>query len=178
MTKNLIFKLVVTDGDEVVLDKSLSYEAISNVISNSNDCKENSDLFDIAASHPSSTVREYVAYKDNISDVTLKKLSTDSSINVLRNLVRSSKFKEQASFDEVVHLLELDIEIAQSIAGDIETFSEIDTGKLAQHIANHPDPSVVASLARNYGTPKKVLKALLGHNDPYVVSEARERLAN
>ncbi len=178
MTKILEFKLIVSDGENTILSKSLSYESVSNIISNSTDCDENSELFDVAALHPASSVREYVAYKDNISDATLKKLSSDQSISVLRNLVRSRKFKEQANYDDVVRLIGLDIEIAQSIASDIEAFSEIDTGKLAQLIASHEDPSVVASLAGSYGTPKKVLKSLLGHPDPYVVSEAKGRLEN
>jgi hypothetical protein len=176
MSKKLEFKLVVTDGENVILSKPLSYEAVSNIISNATDSEDNSDLFHVAAKHSASSVREYVAYKDNIDDETLSGLSTDSSISVLRNLVRSRKFKEQASFDQVTQLLGLDTEIAQSIASDIESFTDVDTGKLAQLVAQHSDPAVVASLAGNYGTPKKILKTLLSHSDPHVVSEAKARL--
>jgi hypothetical protein len=38
------------------------------------------------------------------------------------------------------------------------------------------DPSISYALAGNYNTPKKLLKELLGHPDPYVSSEAKRRL--
>jgi hypothetical protein len=38
------------------------------------------------------------------------------------------------------------------------------------------DPSVSYALAGNYNSPKKILKELAGHSDPYVSSEAKRRL--
>ena len=109
-------------------------------------------------------------------EAAVKILSSDKSIGVLRNLVRSQKFKEYATLDALEKLLVLDTEIAQLIAGDIESYSEADSAKLAGIIATHSDPSVVASLAGSSSTPKKVLKTLLNHADPHVVSEAKGRL--
>jgi hypothetical protein len=176
MSGKLEFKLIVTENGEEVLSKLLSYEAVSNIVSNASDNKDNEDLFTLAASHPASTVRENVAYKDHMPETAVKILSADKSIGVLRNLVRSQKFKEHATLDMLERLLALDIEIAQSIAGDIESYSDADSAKLAGIVATHSDPSVVASLAGSYSTPKKVLKTLLNHADPYVVSEAKGRL--
>lgn len=178
MSAKLEFKLVVTEDGVEVLSKVLSYDAVSNIVSNASDNKDNEDLFVVAARHPASNVREYVAYKDHMPDSAMKLLSTDKSISVLRNLVRSQKFKEHATIEELEKLLLLDTEIAQSIAGDIESFVEADTSKLAALVATHSDPSVVASLAGSYSTPKKILKTLLNHTDPYVVSEAKGRLDN
>ena len=176
MSKKYEYKLVVTEAGEEVLSKPLSYDAVASIISNAGDSEDNEDLFTLAASHASSAVRENVAYKDHIPDSVVKLLSTDKSIGVLRNLVRSQKYKEHASLDELEKLITLDIEIAQSIAGDVESYSEADTNKLSTIVASHPDPSVVASLAGNYSAPKKILKALLNHADPFVVSEAKRRL--
>jgi len=176
MSAKLEFKLVITENGEEVLTKLLSYEAVSNIVSNASDNRDNADLFSLAARHPASTVREYVAYKDHMPDSAVKLLSADKSIAVLRNLVRSQKFKEHATLEELEKLISLDTEIAQSIAGDIESFPEADTSKLAALVATNSDPSVVASLAGCYSTPKKILKTLLNHADPHVVSEAKGRL--
>lgn len=178
MSERLEFKFVVTENGEAVLSKTLSYDAVSSIVSNASDNRENEDLFLVAARHPASSVREYVAYKDHMPDAAMKLLSSDKSISVLRNLVRSQKFKEHATIEELEKLLALDTEIAQSIAGDIESFAEADTSRLAALVATHSDPSVVASLAGSYSTPKKILKTLLTHADPYVVSEAKSRLEN
>lgn len=178
MSGKLEFKLVVTEDGEEVLNKLLSYEAVSNIVSNASDSKDNEDLFLLAARHPSSNVREYVAYKDRMPDAAVKLLTADKSISVLRNLVRSQKFKEHATIEELEMFLALDTEIAQSIAGDIDSYSETDKTKLAEMVATHSDPAVVATLAGSYSTPKKILKSLLKHYDPYVVSEAKGRLEN
>ncbi len=178
MSRNLEFKLVVTEDGQEVLIKLLSYDAVSNIVSNAIDNKDNEDLFLLAARHPASNVREYVAYKDHISDAAVKLLAADKSISVLRNLVRSKKFKELATIEELEKFLALDTEIAQAIAGDIDSYSEADTTQLAELVAAHADPAVVAALAGSYSAPKKILKSLLKHHDPYVVSEAKGRLEN
>ncbi len=178
MSGKLEFKLVVLEDGQEVLSKLLPYEAVSNIVSNASDNKDNEDLFLLAARHPASSVREYVAYKDRLPDAAVKLLAADKSISVLRNLVRSKKFREHATIEELEKFLVLDTEIAQTIAGDIDSYSEADTTRLAEFVAAHSDPSVVAVLAGSYSTPKKILKSLLKHHDPYVVSEAKERLEN
>ena len=176
MSGKLEFKLVVTEDGKEVFDKILSYEEVSNIISSASDHKDNENLFLIAARHPARSVRENVAYKDHIPEAVVRTLVADNSINVLRNLVRSQKFKELATIEELEKLLVLDSEIAQSIAGDVDSFAETDAITLAELVATHPDPSVVASLAEGYRTPKKILKSLLKHPDPYFAIAAKCRL--
>ena len=72
MSGKLEFKLVVTENGEEVLSKLLSYEAVSNIVSNASDNKDNEDLFTLAASHPASTVRENVAYKDHMPEAAVR----------------------------------------------------------------------------------------------------------
>ena len=71
MSSKLLFKLVVEDDGKEIFSKPLSYAMVSSIVSDYDDNEENNDLFLIAAKHPASTVREYIACKDKISEETL-----------------------------------------------------------------------------------------------------------
>ena len=182
MKKDLVFKLVISDAGKDVFTLQLSYEAIANIVSSyspeNKDTKESNDFFALTAQHPASSVREHVAYNDNLSADVVNLLSQDSSIAVLRQLVKTSAFRENATEDLLDHLIKLDFEIAGSIASNVESFEHCDANKLAALLAAHTDPYVVVNLVQNYNTPKKVLKSLINHPDPYVASEAKARLKN
>lgn len=173
---NIEFYVVAMQDGKEVLKKKLSYEAVSNVVSNASDGSENDDLFAVASKHASSNVREQVAYKDHLADETVEHLSDDKSIAVLRNLVRSQKFKETANTEKLKSLISLDVEIASSIAGDIESYAEADKDELLADLLQNSDPYVLGSLAGSYSTPKKTLKLLVKNADPYVASQAKSRL--
>lgn len=178
MSKELVFKLVVSDSGKEKFSANLSFEMLSNIVSNFPDDKSSNDFLLLAAQHPASVVRENVAYKDNLSSEVLELLSKDSSIAVLRNLVSSGAFKENVTQEKLIDLIKLDTEIARRIANNIDSYEQADLSELATLISKHEDPSVVADLAQSYGTPKKILKTLLNHPDPYVSREARLRLEN
>jgi hypothetical protein len=103
-------------------------------------------------------------------------LISDKSVPVLRNLVRTESFKENASAADIERLIHLDVEIAQNIAGDLDSYQRADSNKLCSIILKMEDPSILASLAGNYSAPKKILKELVKHSDPHVASEAKKRL--
>ena len=176
MSSNLVFKLVVEDGGKEVFSEPLSYETISNIASSYDDSKDSNKFFALAARHPASSVRENIAYKDNISKEILSLLKADKSLPVLRNLVRTVTFKKNASEEDIERLIRLDVEIAQNIAGDIDSYEQADAGKLCAIILSMEDPSILASLAGNYNTPKKVLKELVNNPDPYVALQAKNQL--
>jgi hypothetical protein len=176
MSSKLVFKLVVEDSGKEVFTKPLSYETVANIASSYEDSDESNGFFALAAKHPASSVRENIAYKDKLSEEILSLLINDKSIPVLRNLVRTEAFKENASAGDIERLIKLDVEIAQNIAGDIDSYQQADASKLCSVILELDDPSILASLAGNSSTPKKVLKELLNHSDPYVASEAKRRL--
>lgn len=176
MSDKLLFKIVIEDNGKQVYAQTLSYETMSSIVSNYEDDARSNDFFSLAAKHPASTVRENVACKDKISEEIVTELINDTSISVLRNLVRSDAFKEHASHDVVEKLVKFDHEIAQNVAGDIESYQQVNATKLLAVLVALPDPSISYSLAGNYNAPKKVLKELLNHSDPYVASEARRRL--
>ena len=176
MSKDLVFKLVITEGWKEKFSANLSYEAVSNIISGYPDKPESNDLFALAAQHSAAAVRENVAYKDKLSAEIVDLLSKDTSISVLRNLARSEAFRENAPQALLEKLIKTDTEVAQTIANNVDSFEQADVNKLSAILAEHEDPSVVASLAGNYSAPKKILKTLVNHPDPYVASEAKSRL--
>jgi hypothetical protein len=176
MASNLIFKLVVEEAGKDVYTHALGYEEISSITSSFNDSEDNNDFFALAAKHPSTSVRENVAYKDKISEEVVKLLAGDKSIPVLRNLVRTDAFKKYATLDEIEKLIHMDSEIASSIADNHESYEHADSAKLVTILMSIEDPYISYSLARNYNTPKKILKELLKHSDPNVVQAAKSQL--
>ena len=178
MSASLEFKLVIVESGKEIASKVLSYEDVSSIISALQDNESNQKIFEAGAIHSASSVREQVASKDNLSESAVKVLVQDKAINVLRNLVRSQKFKETADQKTLEELIDRDPEVAQSIAGDLDSFSEADQNALAQKLASHVDLTVLNALAGSYNTPKKILKTLSGHSDPYIASQAKEQLDN
>ena len=176
MSKELIFKLVVSESGKESYSTNLSYEEVSSIVSNFPDNKSSNDFFLLAAQHAASAVRENVAYKDHLNSDVIEILSKDSSISVLRNLVRSEAFRENVTQEELVELIKLDTQIAQTIANSIESYEQVDANELASLLSKHEDPSVVYNLASNWSVTKKIVKTLLKHPDPYVANEAKKRL--
>jgi len=176
MSSDLIFKIIVSESGKEKYSANLPFETVSNIVSSYPDNKSSNDFFHLAARHSASSVRENVAYKDNLSEEIVELLAADNSISVLRNLVRSSSFRKNASQQLLEKMISLDVEIAQSIANSVESFEQADINELAALLVAHHDPSVALSLASNYSLPKKILKTLLNHYDSSVANEAKSRL--
>jgi hypothetical protein len=178
MTNEYSVVLVVKKRDGTQIEAPLSYESASSAVSSAADSKDNSLLFEALAEHPASQVREQVAYKDLISEKTISLLVKDSSVNVLRNLVRNESFRKYASHDQIIDLVSRDVEIAASVAQNLESYENVDHQALVEILLGSEDPYVIAAVAGNYATPKKFLKPLLNHIDRTVVHEAKRRLEN
>ena len=176
-SEKIEFKLVIEEDGKQIYSKILSYESVANITSNYDDSSENIYYFSLAAKHPASTVRENVAYKDTISEETVNQLSNDSSVSVLRNLVRTEGFREFATQDVIEKLVKLDFEIAQSVAHNVEQFQQAETTKLHAILMGLSDPSIFYALAGNCNTPKKILKELANHSDSYVSAAAKGSLS-
>jgi len=174
----ITFRVTVDVDGESVYSHDLSHEEVSNLVSNAPDHESSERLYFYAAQHPSSSVRENVAYKDKLSEEIVGILAKDKSVAVLRNLVRTAKFRDIASLELLQALIGLDVEIATSIASDIESYAEAGSLALAKILAEHADPAVVLSLAGNYRAPKKILEGLLRYPDPQVAREAKRSLDN
>jgi hypothetical protein len=176
MSKNLTYRIQILDGKKEVYSSELSFSEIQEFTSSADDSFENEKLFQLAAHHPSEVVRENIAYKDNINEDTWEILSEDNSINVLRRLVNSESCKRYASNDQLEKWIKMDVELARNIASYIDRYENADIDELAKILCEHSDPSVVAELANNSDTPKKLLKILLKHSDSRVVANARRSL--
>ena len=120
MHSKIKFTVHASDDGKEVFTAPLSYEALANIISNYPDHEDSNDLFLLAARNPATIVRENVANKYHLSAEVVEILAKDRSVPVLRNLVRLSVFREQATHETLEKLIKLDIEIAQSIASDVE----------------------------------------------------------
>lgn len=176
MSKNLVYKISISDGKKEVYSSELSFSEVQDLISSADDSLQNEKLFELAASHPSEVVRENVAYKDNINQETWEILSEDTSVNVLRRLVNSDACKRNASQKQLEAWIKLDVEIAKNIAGYLDRYEEADIDQLARVLSEHQDTSVIAEIANNSDTPKRILKLLLKHRDPRVASNAKRSL--
>ncbi len=176
MSKNLIYKLSISDGKKELYSSNLSFNEVADLISSADDSLINEKLFQCAASHPSETVRENVAHKDNINEETWEILSEDNSINVLRRLVNSDPCKRNASQNQLENWIKMDIEIARNIANNLDRYENVDIDALAKILSEHSDPSVVAEIASNSSIPKKYLKNLTKNIDPQVANNANRSL--
>ena len=176
MANKITTKLTVSSNDKVIASILVSCDSISALLSHATDSEENASLFEALAEHPSADVREQIAYKDSINENTVHILLKDNSINVLRNLVRNRAFRVYASDEQVSNLVERDAEIAISIASSYDDFENVDHDALVELLIEHSDPRVVAEVAGNWNTKKKVLKKLLKHEEVKVASEAKRRL--
>ena len=177
MSGKLEFRLVVTENDNEVLSKLLSFDQVEAIVYNAHDIEDNADMFGLAARHPASKVRAAVAWNHCLPESVVKALYADKSINVLRRLVWNARFKEMATLEQIEKLLGLDTEIAETIANNIQDFKGAGTEKLDELLVTHADPSVARSLASSYNTPEKLLKTLLTHADPGVAGAAKDLLS-
>jgi uncharacterized protein/TPR repeat protein len=151
-SNNLTFKLIVTEGDQTLFSTPVSYDAVANIISNTpnTSSETNEELFLIASKHPAVSVREYVACKYYLSKEIIEILSKDTSVSVLRNLVRSSAFREYADLESIKNMISLDVEVAQTIASDVDNFNQVSGSEIAALVNDHGDPAVIATLESNY----------------------------
>ena len=151
-SNNLTFKLIISEGAQTLFATLVSYDAVANIISNTPNTpsETNEELFLIASQHPAASVREYVAGKDYLSKDVVDILSKDTSISVLRNLVRSSAFREYADLESIKNMISLDVEVAQTIASEADNFNQVSGGEIAAIVNDHGDPAVIASLEANY----------------------------
>lgn len=94
MSNELVFKLVVSESGKDKFSTVLSYQQVANLVAYFPDNAIANDICLFAAQHPASVVREQVADRDHLSPEVLEILCNDSSISVLRKLVRSDSFRE------------------------------------------------------------------------------------
>ena len=68
--------------------------------------------------------------------------------------------------------------MAESVAGVVNEYENVDGNVLAKLLAGMPDPQIRCTLAGNYSCPKTIAKMLLSDPDPAVRAAAEERISN
>ncbi len=188
MASELVYKLVVVDGDKEIVSKNLSYKQVAGIVNDFPGTPTfqygHGDLYQVAAKHPSSRVRDAVARKYEISAEFCNVLANDASIDLLKTLAINPQFMvpflKNATIDLLEKFMKKDVEIATTIVdevfGNIAYYEQADLNKLALLISGHSDPGVLVQLARGPDVPEKVLNALLTHPDPAVSTTAKSSL--
>lgn len=155
----------------VTIDSS----ALADVLRSLPDIEAYKKFYESLITHPSSRVRASIADKEQLSEEAISVLAKDSSVEVLRNLVRNRTAREVLPLDLTIQIIERDVEVADSIAGYVEDWSN--TMEIAKILKNHSDPQVRLALANNRGTPKTILRQQLKDDDTAVVHAAKENLS-
>lgn len=170
-------KALLIIGEEKELTVQISYEDLGNFVSNLEDDETNTLVFQRLARHPSARVRAYVAAKDKLDEATVEILANDLAGSVTNSLVRSDKARKCLTTEQLIAMLQRDIDTAENIASNVETFAAADTDLIALKLANCLEPCVRYALASNTRTPKKILRALVADCDPKVSLAAKKSLA-
>jgi hypothetical protein len=154
----------------------LAADQVDDLVYRMDDIEENSAFFDLFAFHPASAVRKAVANKDLLSDDTVAMLSKDSAFEVRRNLLTSRRGREFIGEEALLNIIATDVDAAEMIAGNIESYQQISTEKLGKLLEAHTDPRVRKALAGNGNAPKRLIKALVRDEDRGVRTAAANTL--
>jgi len=166
--------LVIEGKNSTTLE--LNFQDMASIASNLADSADNADLFQILSEHPSVSVREAVAAKHKLNEVTVNTLAEDEDVLVIRSLIRSGKAQECLTTEQLIAIINRDVDAAEDVAHTIEGYSSADDSVIADALMKHKDPRVRNALARNTSAPKKCLKALLKDEDSRVRFSAKESL--
>lgn len=172
-TKNLTPTAVSLTVNDITV--TIDSNALSDVLRNLPDIEVYKKFYESLITHPSSRVRASIADKEQLGEEAISVLAKDSSVEVLRNLVRNRTAREVLPLDLTIQIIERDVEVADSIACYVEDWSN--TMEIAKILKNHPDPQVRLALANNRGTPKTILRQQLKDEDNVVVLAAKENLS-
>jgi len=161
-------KLVVND-----VEVKLSYEELDAVIGCLSDDAERSEIFYELSRSPSSMVRMTVAYKDAIDEKTVERLLRDSSIEVLRGIIRSRHARNIMTDEDMERFIATrDTELLCSIAERIDDFDACDVDTLCEKLVAQKDPQIRHKLASNSDTPVRFLEELVDDEDVDVARAA------
>ena len=175
----IVHKLVVEADEQEVHSVVLDSDALAALVGALpyRKCEDEFvGLLGYFAQSPSSEVRKAVAENNAINEDILELLAKDKAVDVRRSVSDCDEFKTWASTEVVIDYIQSDIDCAKSIAGDLGSFTEVDTNTIADMLCNHSDPGVRKALADSYSAPKKILKQLLMDPEHSVRCAAKEAL--
>ncbi len=153
-------------------------ELLADIVSALPDQDTYAAVFEQFAKSTAFSVRENVAYKDNINKNTVALLTKDPVEQVILNLVRSQNAAKFITDAVLLAIINRNSKLAAEIASRVEVFDKVNTTKTCLALISSIDPLVRKAVAENYNTPKKILTELLGDEEPEVVAAAKNSLEN
>lgn len=151
----------------------VGYALLTVIAENLPDDPMYADALDTLAQSHSSQIRAHVARKHVLRASTVELLSQDSSMDVLRALVKNhAACKVMAGPDVMQMIRKNDGPLGEAIATHLHLFEKCDTQVLAGALAQSTDPQVRGALAANKNTPPGVLQGLAFDADAEVSRRA------
>lgn len=151
-------QLVLTNGERRAVI-NLSPTALSAVTARIDDNPSQISAFDILAEHTNFEVRLAVAGMENLSTEAIGRLAADSSLSVVRQLLKSKSARPKLTPQQVLAIAERDPELAGFVAAVVEDFA-LDDEKVLSYLEGHPDTHVRTKLAGNPFAGNAVLRQL------------------
>ena len=165
-------KLIV-NGCEI----AVGVELLGRIAGNLEAHESNQEIFHVLAQSASANIRQEIAYKDTISEETALLLLGDKDSAVLERIVRNNVAKVVMDEEILDNILKVANEaVLKEIANDCENYENIKSEDVVKKLLEIGNPSVTLTVAENYSTPKKVLKALLKNSDPDIARAAQKSL--
>lgn len=153
----------------------LGFDQTVSMVATLTDNEESTSFFAAISKHPASAVREEVAKKDNLDEETVQRLFKDPAKSIMRWLLNSRKAREILTTEQLTQAIAADLEAAEYIAYNLESFESASIDEIASILAKHNDPKIRYALASNYSIPKKTAKSLTKDPDPQVRAAALEK---
>ena len=174
MIDGATYVLTINRPNQPSYDIPLGTEALRSLVMAIADDAANADLIETLAAHPAAAIRAVVASYDGLGSAAIEELEVDGAIEVRRALLQSRAFQRQVTTERLRAFASGDVDLATTIAGDLDLFTEIDVAIIADHLSGHSDPAVRIALARCTATPHPLRRRLRRDLDADVAQAASE----
>lgn len=170
-------KLTINDVEVV-----LGHKGLADITWWLEDKPANRDLFHELAKSECSEVLVNLVDKENLLKLTTRMLIEDSSLEVMRAVLDSSRAREHMTRRDLEsYIAKDDCEILTSLANNLTDFTEAyeicEPEWLCEKLIGQPDPAVRYALAENEDTPEEFLERLADDDDADVAGQAAKTLA-
>lgn len=165
--------LLIYDAEGNKHEMALSHNALGYALNSVENTEENAKFFEFLATHPAEHVRQALAQNDFLTEKTIRILSRDKSVSVLRNLVWRIAYRKYATEEDINYAIDLNVEVAVEIARNVTEFKKVSKQKILKKLLSCKDPAILEIVAGSYDTPKNIVKQLEKHSDGAVRYSAK-----
>ncbi len=152
-------------------------EFLQNMVSNIPDTPLYKELFHELAKSNNEEVRNDIAWKDSLSEKTIKILLDDKSEAVLDRILNNTNAQSIVTNKQLISFIDMgNTGVVKTIIQNLSDYEEIDIDEAVQHILDLNDPGLTLTLASGWNVPKKILKKLATLNDLDIAYAAKKSL--